>query len=308
MSAPSIARVNGPVVEVDGFDDVRMLELVAVGAGRLPGEVIALDGTRATVQVYEYTGGVRPGEPVTGTGAPLSAELGPGLLGGVFDGMLRRLDAAGDWIRTGARLPTLDPGRRWAFEPRALERAGAGSVLGVVHETPALEHRVLVPSGVSGDVEWMAPAGEYTVGEPVARVGGSAISLAHRWPVRQPRPVTARERLSAPLTTGQRALDLFFPVARGSTAAVPGGFGTGKTVLLQQIAKWCDARGHRLRRVRRARQRDGGRAARAAGARGSAHRAAADGAHRADREHVEHARARAGGKHPHGRHGRRVLP
>ncbi len=241
MSAPSIARVNGPVVEVDGFDDVRMLELVAVGAGRLPGEVIALDGTRATVQVYEYTGGVRPGEPVTGTGAPLSAELGPGLLGGVFDGMLRRLDAAGDWIRTGARLPTLDPGRRWAFEPRALERAGAGSVLGVVHETPALEHRVLVPSGVSGDVEWMAPAGEYTVGEPVARVGGSAISLAHRWPVRQPRPVTARERLSAPLTTGQRALDLFFPVARGSTAAVPGGFGTGKTVLLQQIAKWCDA-------------------------------------------------------------------
>ncbi len=236
MTEARIVRVNGPVVEVAGFGDVGMLELVEVGEARLPGEVIALEGDRATVQVYEYTGGLRPGESAAATGAPLSAELGPGLLGGVFDGMLRRLDEAGDWIRTGARLPTLPHERRWPFTP-----AGDGSVLGTVHETAAIEHRVLVPPGLAGPVEWIAPAGEYALDEPIARVNGTEIALAHRWPVRRPRPAAARLRAGAPLTTGQRVLDLFFPIARGSTAAVPGGFGTGKTVLLQQIAKWCDA-------------------------------------------------------------------
>jgi len=242
VSAPRIRRVNGPVVEVDDLAGVSMLELVEVGDQGLPGEVIALDGDRATVQVYEYTGGLQPGGPVHASGVPLSAELGPGLLGGVFDGMLRRLDGAGDWIHVGAGLTTIAPDRCFSFEPVAdLAGAEPGTLLGLVDETVALEHRVLVPPGVRGDVEWLAPAGSYTVHEPVARIGGNDVCLAHRWPVRRPRPVAARLPASAPLTTGQRALDLLFPIARGSTAAVPGGFGTGKTVLLQQIAKWCDA-------------------------------------------------------------------
>ncbi|HEY6031050.1 MAG TPA: V-type ATP synthase subunit A [Gaiellaceae bacterium] len=242
MSTLRVRRVNGPVVELAGADDLAMLELVRVGDARLPGEVIALAGDVATVQVYEYTGGLRPGEPATASGAPLSAQLGPGLLGGVFDGMLRRLDGAGDWIETGAQLPTLVADRRWAFEPAAsLARVEPGALLGRIRETEALEHRVLVPPGVSGTLEWLAPAGELTVADPVARVDGQEILLAQRWPVRRPRPVSSRLHLGAPLTTGQRALDLFFPIALGSTAAVPGGFGTGKTVLLQQIAKHCDA-------------------------------------------------------------------
>ena len=242
MSEPRIRGVNGPVVEVDGFAGVGMLELVEVGEQRLPGEVIALDGDRATVQVYEYTGGLRPGAPARASGAPLSAELGPGLLGGVFDGMLRRLDEAGDWIHTGARLATISHDRRFEFEPAGeVREAEPGTQLGLADEVGAIAHRVLVPAGVSGHVDWIAPAGAYTLDEPIAEIGGTTVHLAHRWPVRRPRPVSARLPGSAPLITGQRALDLFFPIARGSTAAVPGGFGTGKTVLLQQIAKWCDA-------------------------------------------------------------------
>ena len=242
MSEATVVRVNGPVVDVVGFEEVGMLELVEVGEQRLPGEVIALDGDRATVQVYEYTGGLGPGGPATASGAPLSAELGPGLLGGVFDGMLRRLGGAGDRIEAGERLETLSHERRWAFDPEpGLAEAPPGTLLGRVAEATAVEHRVVVPPGVAGAVEWLAPAGEYTVEEPIARIGGADVTLAHRWPVRRPRPVAARLPASVPLTTGQRALDLFFPIARGSTAAVPGGFGTGKTVLLQQIAKWCDA-------------------------------------------------------------------
>ena len=242
VTAARIVRVNGPVVEIEGLERAGMLELVEVGDDRLPGEVLGLDGDRATVQVYEYTGGLEPGGPAGSTGLPLSAELGPGLLGGVFDGMLRRLDGAGDRIRVGARLETLSHERRWAFEPAAgLERAHPGAVLGLVAESRAVEHRVLVPHGVSGEVEWLAPPGEYRVTDAIARIGGTEVRLAHRWPVRRARPVAARLPGSAPLTTGQRALDLVFPIARGSTAAVPGGFGTGKTVLLQQITKWCDA-------------------------------------------------------------------
>jgi len=241
VSSARVARVNGPVVEVADAN-VSMLELVEVGNARLPGEVIALEGSSATVQVYEYTGGLVPGEPVTMSGAPLSAELGPGLLGGVFDGMLRRLDGAGDWIEHGARLETLRRDRRWSFAPAGISgEVGPGTLLGTVPESVAVEHRVLVPPGVSGPLEWLAPAGELTISDTVARVGGDEVRLAHRWPVRRPRPVAAQLHLGAPLITGQRVLDLFFPIALGSTAAVPGGFGTGKTVLLQQIAKHCDA-------------------------------------------------------------------
>ncbi|HXZ56480.1 MAG TPA: V-type ATP synthase subunit A [Gaiellaceae bacterium] len=239
---PAVVRVNGPVVEAEGVE-AAMLDFVEVGPKRLPGEVIALSGDRATVQVYEYTGGLRPGDPILSSGGPLSAELGPGLLGGVFDGMLRRLTAAGDLLASGTRPGTLPSDRRWPFSPAAGvgDELAAAGLLGVVPETETIEHRVLVPPGISGRVESVAPAGEYTVDEPVAVVGGHELSLAQRWPVRQPRPFAARLPTEPPIRTGQRVLDLFYPVARGSSAGVPGGFGTGKTVLLQQIAKWCDA-------------------------------------------------------------------
>jgi V/A-type H+-transporting ATPase subunit A len=242
VTAPVVRRVNGPVVEVDGID-AGMLELVEVGEDRLPGEVIALDGATATVQVYAYTGGLRPGDPVVGTGYPLRAELGPGLLGGVFDGLLRRLSGAGELLLDGGIGTTLDHERRWQFTPAvsAGEVVETGAVLGDVPETAAIAFRATAPPGVHGTVEWVAGPGEVTVDEPVARIAGAEVKLSHRWPVRLPRPVHERLRADVPLHTGQRALDILFPIARGSSAAVPGGFGTGKTVLLQQIAKWCDA-------------------------------------------------------------------
>jgi V/A-type H+/Na+-transporting ATPase subunit A len=237
VSGPAVVRVSGPLVEIAGMGDARLEDLVEVGPDRLVGEVISLRGDVAVVQSHEHTGGLAPGAPATLGGGRLSADLGPGLLGGTFDGMLRRLGGP------GGPAATLPGDRRWSFRPRVgvgdlVER---GAVLGTVPETAAIELRVLAPPDVGGRVERISPEGEYTVGEPIAMVGGRAVRLAHRWPLRRARPSRARIDASVPLSTGQRALDLMFPVARGSTAAVPGGFGTGKTVLLQQIAKWCDA-------------------------------------------------------------------
>jgi len=243
MSDAVVTRVNGPVVEVSAEEGLAMLELVHVGPQRLAGEVIALEGCSATVQVYEYTGGLKPGDEVRATGGPLTVELGPGLLGGVFDGVLRPLRSAEARVHPGSATATLAGERCWRFAPaaRSGERLGAGEALGAVRESAAIVHRVLVPPGVEGGVEWIAGEGEYRVGDVVACVGGAQLGLSSRWPVRRPRPVRGRLPASAPLVTGQRVLDLLFPVARGSTAAIPGGFGTGKTVALQQVAKWCDA-------------------------------------------------------------------
>ena len=239
----SVLRVNGSVVEAAGMHGAGMLEIVAVGERGLPGEVIAVDGDRATIQVYEYTGGLTPGEPVRGSGLPLSAELGPGLLGGVFDGMLRSLASAPDFLAGGAVSESLPRDRRWQFTAAAAAGGpvAAGGLLGTIAETPAVEHRVLVPPGVEGTLDWIAPSGSYTVEEPIARIDGAEISLLQRWPVRTPRPHGERLEADVQLITGQRVLDLLYPIAHGSTAAVPGGFGTGKTMVLQQIAKWCDA-------------------------------------------------------------------
>jgi V/A-type H+/Na+-transporting ATPase subunit A len=243
VSGGRIVGVSGPVVEVAGLDAPRRLDLVELGEQRLAGEVISLHGDVAVVQAHEYTGGLAPGAGAVLGSGPLSAELGPGLLGGIFDGMLRRLERLGDRLAAGATAPTLDPERRWHFTPAvaAGDRIGGGAVLGSVPETPALEARVPAPPDAAGVVEWVADEGEYTVADPIARVAGRELRLAHRWPLRAPRPSGMRVPASLPLSTGQRALDLLFPVARGSTASVPGGFGTGKTVLLQQIAKWCEA-------------------------------------------------------------------
>jgi V/A-type H+-transporting ATPase subunit A len=242
MTDGRVRRVNGPVLEVEGLE-AGMLDLVQIGAGMLPGEVIALDGSVATVQVYAYTGGISPDDRVRTTGHPLRAQLGPGLLGGVYDGMLRPLAGADEFLGTERRPRTLDQARRWPFRPlRAVgDTVEGGSVLGETPEAGGIAVRVPVPHGVAGTVEWIADAGDYTVAEPIAGIAGLEVGLAHEWPVRRPRPALQRLRADVPLVTGQRALDLFFPIARGSSAAVPGGFGTGKTVLLQQVAKWCDA-------------------------------------------------------------------
>jgi V/A-type H+/Na+-transporting ATPase subunit A len=243
VSGAVVTRVSGPVVEVSTGDGLAMLDLVHVGPHRLPGEVIALGSASATVQVYEYTGGLKPGDEVVATGGPLTVELGPGLLGGVFDGVLRRLDSADARIEPGATVRTLADGLAWHFEPAVQtgEEVSAGAVLGTVAESAAIDHRVLVPPDGGGEVQWIAERGEYLLGGVVARVGGAELGLSQRWPVRRPRPVSARLPAAEPLVTGQRVLDMLFPVARGSTAAIPGGFGTGKTIALQQIAKWCDA-------------------------------------------------------------------
>jgi V/A-type H+-transporting ATPase subunit A len=233
--------VNGPLVEVDGLAGLAMAELVELGAAGLPAEVVALREGRATTQAYEYTGGVRPGDPVRPLGHPLAARLGPGLTGGVFDGLLRPLTGAAVWLAPGTDRRT--DRRRWSFTPTALPgtRVGPGDQLGTVAGTGPVAHRVLVPPGVSGRLDRLRAAGSCHDDEAVATVGGTPVALASRWPVRRPRPHRTRLASAAPLVTGQRVLDAVFPVVKGGTAAVPGGFGTGKTVLLQQVAKWCDA-------------------------------------------------------------------
>jgi V/A-type H+/Na+-transporting ATPase subunit A len=238
-----ITRVNGPVVEIRTDGGLAMLDLVEVGPQRLPGEVIALSGEIATVQVYEYTGGLKPGDEIVPTGGPLAAELGPGLLGGVFDGVLRALQSGAAWIEPGGTGGVRAADRTWTFAPAVHlgEQLVAGATIGTVRESAAIDHHVLVPLEAGGVVEWIAPEGQLRHQDVVARVNGRELGLTQRWPVRRPRPVRARLAGGGPLVTGQRVLDLLFPVARGSTAAIPGGFGTGKTVALQQIAKWCDA-------------------------------------------------------------------
>ncbi|WP_233534332.1 V-type ATP synthase subunit A [Streptomyces murinus] len=236
-----ILRVSGPLVEVGCPAGVAMHDLIALGADRLPGEVVAIRGDTATVQAYEYTGGLAPGHPAEPLGVPLSVRLAPDLLGGVFDGLLRPLTDSGDLLTTGGPATAVSGRVSWPFTPRVERgsRVVAGAVLGEIGGRVPL--RLLVPPGLSGEVGWIAPAGEHPPDAVLAEVDGQQVRMAQRWPVRRPRPVVRRLPAEAPLNTGQRAVDLLFPVARGSTVAVPGGFGTGKTMLLQQIAKWCDA-------------------------------------------------------------------
>ena len=249
MSA-RVTRVAGPTASVRGLSGVALNELVLVGEERLLGEVVRIEGDLATVQVYEDTSGMRPGEPAATTGGPLAAELGPGLIGLVLDGVQRPLQALaalqGDFLARGASLPALDRSRTFRFEP-ALEpgrEIRGGEILGratPVHRSDLRSERVLVPPGTAGRVAEVK-SGEFHVDEPVAILeGGKALSMMHRWPVRRPRPVARRLPPDVPFLTGQRVLDCFFPVACGGTAIVPGGFGTGKTVLEQSLAKHASA-------------------------------------------------------------------
>ncbi len=219
-----------------------MFDVVALGTAGLPGEVVAIRDGILTVQAYEYTGGLKPADSAVSLGEPLSARLGPGLLGGVFDGLLRPLDGAPAWLRPGVARDGAGAAS-WQFVPQAQrgQRVVAGEAVGTVAGPGPVAYRILVPPGIAGTVEQIAAAGEYAADATVATVDGAAVPLTTRWPVRVPRPYRERVAADAPLHTGQRALDLLFPIAKGSTAAVPGGFGTGKTMLLQQIAKWSDA-------------------------------------------------------------------
>jgi V/A-type H+-transporting ATPase subunit A len=242
----SVARISGPLIEVTGIPDLAMLEVVEIGRHRISSETISISEDRATLQAYEYTGGLRVGDPAVATGHQLAGLLGPGLLGHVFDGLLRPLSSRGMWLTPDTDSSTagaIVPDSGWRFEPAV--RVGAmvepGQILGTVPEAGAVEHRVLVPNGVSGVVTWLLDPKEVHPLDAVARIGERAVSLAERWPVRRARPFLDRITEAIPLQTGQRALDLLYPLAKGSAAAVPGGFGTGKTLLLQQIAKWSDA-------------------------------------------------------------------
>ena len=242
----SVIRVSGPLVEVAGAPGASMLEVMTVGPQRISAETVAISGDRVTLQAYEYTGGLEVGAPVQPTGEPLSGLLGPGLLGNVFDGLMRPLSSAPLWLTRDRPPVTQDPAildREWTFIPSA-DRGSTvapGSVIGTVPNAGSVEHRVLVPWGVAGDLTWVSPQGTVHALDVVARVGDHQVRLAESWPIRRPRPFRERLTEAVPLHTGQRVMDLLYPVARGAAAAVPGGFGTGKTMLLQQVAKWSDA-------------------------------------------------------------------
>ncbi|NLS80183.1 MAG: V-type ATP synthase subunit A [Chloroflexi bacterium] len=246
-----VSWISGPVIRATGVLDASMLEMVEVGNERMVGEIIGLHGETASIQVYEETSGLKPGAPVYGTGAPLSLELGPGLMGGIFDGVQRPLAAlaaqSGSFIGRGVHAHALDRERTWPFKPAVQvgDTLRPGQVWGSVQETPLIEHRLLAPPGVSGVVTAIAAAGERTIEEHLLQVAspGAAqdLTMMQSWPVRQARPYARRLAPRTPLITGQRVIDTFFPLAKGGAAAIPGGFGAGKTVTQHQLAKWSDA-------------------------------------------------------------------
>ena len=239
-----IYRVAGPVVTATGIS-ARMYDVVQVGEEALMGEVIKIVEDKTVIQVYEDTSGVKPGEKVVATGQPLVAELGPGLLGSVYDGILRPLpvlmEAMGDFINRGVSAPGLDRKAKWPFTPivKKGDVVKEGQIIGTVPERSIL-HKIMVPKGTSGVVEDIK-SGEFTVEETVAVIGGKKVMMMQKWPVRFGRPTTRKMMPDIPLVTGQRILDTLFPIAKGGTSAIPGAFGTGKTVTQQQLAKWSDA-------------------------------------------------------------------
>ncbi len=245
-----ITRVAGPVVMAKGLSGSKMYEMVRVGEDKLIGEIVRLVEDRAEIQVYEDTGGLRPGEPVETTGSLLYVELGPGLIGQIYDGIQRPLtlirDEYGDFIMRGVVAEPLLK-RSWSFKPKVKpgDKIVGGDIIGEIQETELVIHKVLVPPGIKGTVKSVEPEGDYTADDTIVTVETSSgevkLTLKQKWPVRIPRPYKKRLDPTDPLITGTRILDFLFPIAKGGTAAVPGGFGTGKTVLQHQLAKWSDA-------------------------------------------------------------------
>ncbi len=250
MKEGVVKKVAGPLVVARGLDESGMYEVVRVGKQHLFGEIIEIRGGEYAIQVYESTEGIGPGDPVFPTGAPLSVELGPGVVSAIYDGIQRPLQAIrdkfGDFIVRGAELPGLDRAKKWHFKPSVKPgvQVGPGDVLGTVQETPLVLHKIMVPPNVSGRVAEIREA-EATVTETVCVLEGAGgrveLPMMQRWPVRQARPVVRRVPPTEPLITGQRVIDTLFPVAKGGTACVPGPFGSGKTVIQHQLAKWSNA-------------------------------------------------------------------
>jgi len=244
-------KVAGPVVVAEGMAGARMYDVVRVGALNLIGEIVEFRGDRASIQVYEETTGIGPGEPVLDTEAPLSVELGPGLIESIYDGIQRPLDALvkleGSFMSRGSAMPGLDRQKKWAFKPTVAKGAKvtAGDIIGEVKETSLVLHKIMVPPGISGTIKSISP-GEFTVEETVAVCVSDTgvehkLTLMQKWPVRIPRPLSKRLAPTKLLVSGQRVIDTFFPITKGGTACVPGPFGTGKTVVQHQLAKWVDA-------------------------------------------------------------------
>ena len=249
-STGTIKKVAGPLVIASGMRDANMSDVVRVSEKRLIGEIIEMHGDEASIQVYEETSGLGPGEPVESTGAPMSVELGPGLITSIYDGIQRPLDdimkISGNNLQRGVEVASLKRDKKWEFVPVAKvgDEVSAGDVLGTVQETAVVEQKIMVPYGLSGTVKEIK-AGEFTVEEVVAvlstKDGDKELTMMQKWPVRKGRPYVKKLPLDAPLVTGQRVVDTFFPIAKGGVAAVPGPFGSGKTVIQHQLAKWAEA-------------------------------------------------------------------
>jgi V/A-type H+/Na+-transporting ATPase subunit A len=248
-----IVWVSGPAVRADGMSSTKMYETIEVGESKLIGEVLRLTGDTAFIQVYESTSGLRPGEPVVGTGQPLSVLLGPGIIGKIYDGIQRPLkeiaQKSGAFIGRGVATTPVDMKKKYKFKPslKKGDEISAGSILGTVEETPLLTHSILVPPDhQGGKITDIVSEGDYDIEHVIAITekdgNKTQLKMYHKWPVRRPRPYTERYDPSVPLITGQRVIDTYFPIAKGGTGAIPGGFGTGKTVTLHQIAKWADSK------------------------------------------------------------------
>ena len=248
----TVEFVNGPVIKAAGMRDFGMREVVHVGPKKLMGEIIKMDGDNATIQVYEDTDGLKIYEDVAGTGEPLSIELGPGLIGSFFDGIGRPLDALleheGMYISPGTTVNMINRDKIWDITPVAKvgDMVAGGMVLATIQETPLLVHKIMVPPDLEGEVTWITPSGKHSAGSDAAKIKDAfgreiTIPIIQRWPVRTPRPYRERLLPNEPFVTGQRVIDGLFPLAKGGTACIPGGFGTGKTVTQHQLAKWGDA-------------------------------------------------------------------
>ena len=244
-----VTRISGPVVAAKGLEGARMFDIVRIGEMGLVGEIIRLEGNTAQIQVYEDTTGLKPGEKIVNTNRPLSMQLGPGLLTSIFDGIQRPLDVlreeSGDFISRGKMIPALDQKKKWDFIPvkKKGEQVVPGEIIGEVQETPLIKHKIMIPHNLSGELVDISE-GQFTVNDNVAAVKNSKttdIGLSSWWTVRTPRPVLRKLPPEEPLITGQRVIDTFFPMAKGGTGAIPGPFGSGKTVIQQQLAKWADS-------------------------------------------------------------------
>ena len=251
MSQGKIIKVSGPLVVADGLADANMQDVVRVGEQRLIGEILTMTGDRASIQVYEETSGLGPGAAVETTGMPLSVELGPGIIENIYDGIQRPLEEIvkkiGSNLARGVEVPALTREKKWAYTPVAKvgDKVEAGDILGTVPETAVVLHKIMVPNGISGTVEWVIAPGDYIVDEVVARIKTDKgeireLTMVQKWPVRVGRPYKKKYNPVTPLQSGQRIIDTMFPIAKGGTAAVPGPFGSGKTVVQHQLAKWSD--------------------------------------------------------------------